>query len=70
MNGLDVRAVNATQAVDVFSYYVEYPSFDLVARRHGDRRALCNHFLSTGKTVGGVHGDSTNGVFTDVLLGF
>ena len=70
MDGLSYSAVNATQTVDVLAHHVEYAALDLLANGHLNGVTHRNNLLAAGKTVGGVHGDRPNGVFSNVLLGF
>ena len=60
---------NLADAVDAFADDVHQAAVD-VLRGHGDHAAGGDHFHSAVQTVGGVHGDATHGVLTNVLFAF
>ncbi len=70
MNGISVLSGNFTQAIDSLSHDIEKTSLDVVSNRHGDGFAQVNGLGSAGKTIRRIHGNSTHGVFANMLLAF
>ena len=70
MDGEAIAFLNTTDAVDVLADYVEYTATDLLPGGHSNGLTGGDDFLTAGKAVSRVHGDGTNGVFPNVLLGF
>ena len=70
MNGKSVGVVHFRQTIDGATYYIKDAPIDIFSNRHLDGRSLSDYFLASCEAIGGVHGDGTNGVFTNVLLYF
>ena len=68
MDGIFCRAVEVADAVDGVARHVEQTTLDLAADGDGDGLAQEFDFHAAHEAVGGVHGDGTHRVLTDVLL--
>ena len=68
MNGVCAIHVERLHAVDRLSDDIEHTPFDLVSGRHEDRISGRDGLESALQSVGIVHSDTPDGIFTDVLL--
>jgi len=67
VNGVLLLCANGALVVDGLANYVDDTAKSLGADRHHDRVTQVNYFLSTLKTIGGIHGNATAHTTSEVL---
>ena len=68
MNRSDLFVVESGKMDDGIPHHIHQPAFDLIAGRHSQRTLQIDHFHSSGKTVGCIHGNAADSLLTDVLF--
>ena len=70
MDRSKIVALESGQTVDGLTHHIKQTSFDLIAGRHSYRSVEIVHTLAAAKAVGALHGHTSDGVLTDMLLHF
>ncbi len=70
MDWISTVHIQSFHSIYRLSYHVHHASLYLLSRRHANGASRRNYLKPTLQTVGIVHGNTTNGIFTDMLLNF
>ena len=68
MNRQRIAGGQVSETIYRVSDDIQHTSPDLSTGRHRNRRSGADSLHSPAQSVRGIHGDTTHGVFTDMLL--